>query len=278
MTTNTFDTFDTYITNIFQIMENPNSYITTDTNQLSNKMSNILSELMSTHKINSTQEQITEQHIPQIVNNLKNIMPLDMNIDYSDLLDYFKTVEQFKSNSICKCYVRPYDDEDLDDCGEEIIKSSVIFKNVQCKTCGYFESDHKVCTKYIHTDDYWCENCGLGQDLHAICMNYNGIDEDCTSCGISWRNHQDKMDTMNIDDCNNFMEHPECKNRCVNCVFNKNHHRYSKKYHLLNKNAQHQITDLWFSLTSDFISMTEEVKLKYYTGYMSINRILTKPL
>jgi hypothetical protein len=91
-------------------MENPNSYITTDTNtnQLSNKMSNILSELMSTYKINSTQEQITEQHIPQIVNNLKNIK-IHINYLTSQIHFIFEGHTSIKTANSKKVFSNYYD-------------------------------------------------------------------------------------------------------------------------------------------------------------------------
>jgi len=222
-------------------------------------------------------QQIEQKHITPIVNALKNILPSELKIDYSDLMDYFVMVQKFQSNPVCSCYVRNHDKlEEYED--DDVVKSSELFMGFHCKTCGHFDSEHKACKKYVHTDDYCCETCGITKSLHTCCMNYDGIVDNCNLCGFSWHEHQNKYDGMKIEDCGNFVPHPEYTSRCSNCIFNDTHHKYTKKFHSLNDKTKSQVADLWFHITADFISMTETERMQYYNQFYMLTQIITNSL
>ncbi len=259
---------------IISIMANPSSYVESNS-KTSQAESFEVTMAGIVKKYNNEQNQ--QINLTPIIEILKNIIPAELKIDYSDLMDYFKKVEQFQSNPICSCYVRNHDKlEEYED--DDVVKSSELFMGFHCKTCGHFDSEHKPCSKYVDTDDYWCETCGITKSSHTICMNYDGVVDDCNSCGFSWHKHQDKYDEMKIEDCGNFVPHPEYSSRCCNCIFNDTHHKYAKKFHLLNDKAKSKVADLWFDLTADFLSMTEAERIGLYSQYYIIVKMLTSHL
>jgi hypothetical protein len=272
--------FTSNIQEILTIMTDPSSYVKTTPNTItSQSFGTIMTEIIKNcNHQKLTNQKIEEKDITSIIEMIQQIIPSDeLKIDYSDLFDYFQKVETFQENPICNCYVRDHDklEEYTDD---DVIKSYDLFMAFHCKTCGHFDSAHKSCTKYIHTNDYYCDNCGLGKKVHTICMNYNGINTDCETCGFSWQNHQDKYDQMMIQNCEKFVPHSEWSDRCTNCIFNNKHHMYTNRFHSLNEDAKRKICDLWFSITVNFMSMTEGDRLGFYNQYDMILKMLTNPL
>lgn len=268
--------FASHCTEILTIMANPDSYVNNDIN-ISNILDRVIYQMIQKYK-NEFNNKIEEKYISQIIETLKNIMPTDFDIDYSDLFDYFKTYDQLQLNPICNCYVHKDDEFDNydDNYDNTPIKISNLFAGFHCNTCGHYESEHKVCTKYVSmNNNYWCQTCGLGINIHIICSNYNGIDGDCSDCGFNWHNHQDNYDQQKISDCGKFTEHPNCYLRCANCIFNKTHHGYSQKYHQLNNKTKSIITDLNLKLHLDFISMTKIEQQQYNTMLNVIMQLLT---
>lgn len=271
------DTFSSNIQEILTIMNDPASYVESKS-QLSSSSSSesfesIMFEIIRQYKQNQHIEQNQTNFTP-LIEILKKIMPSEMKIDYSDFAEYFVKVQSLQSNPVCSCYVRNHDHLEKYSDGD-IIKSSELFMGFHCKTCGHFDTGHKPCDKYVHTDDYFCQTCGLESSKHTICMNYNGINEDCNTCGFSLHEHQDKYDKMKINDCGKFIPHSECSSRCTNCIFSATHHKYSKKYHSLNSISKSQVSDLWFDITSDFISFSETERLGLYAQYYMIVQMLT---
>lgn len=273
------NTFSSKFQEIVMIMADPSSYIRTKSSDSdTNSFLSVINTFSKKYKQqNSTNQPIEQIHIITIADVLKNIIPPELKVDYTDLLDYFKMIQNFQSNPVCDCYVRDHDklEEYTDD---DVVKSSDLFMAFHCKTCKHFESDHKSCSKYISTDNYYCNICGLGKSSHTICMNYNGINDDCDTCGFSWYDHQNKYDNMMIEDCGNFIPHSECSDRCANCIFNNTHHKYTPKYHLLNTVMKSKISSLWFTISVDFISMSERDRLGLYNQYYSIAKMLTNHL
>jgi hypothetical protein len=268
------NTFLSNITEIISVMADPSSYI--ETTSKSSKTESFESTMAGIVKKYNNQ-QIKQKHITPIIEILKKIIPTEIKVDYSDLLDYFVKVKKFQKNSTCNCYVRNLDklDKYTDD---DVVKSSELFLGFHCKTCGHFDSEHKACKKYVHTDDYWCETCGITKSSHTVCMNYDGIVDNCNSCGFDWHEHQNKYDGMKIEDCRNFVPHSEYTSRCSNCIFNDTHHKYTKKYHSLNDKTKSQVADLWFHITVDFISMTETERMQYYNQFYMLTQIITNSL
>ena len=263
------NTFCLKFINIINIMSNPESYNSEQKNK--EKVDNLVSDLF----LNINKKKLKSKDMEPIVELLKKIIPSNLNVDYSDLLSYFKNYQKVQSKPVCKCYTEnisvldKYQDE-------EIIKSYDLFINFNCKKCGHFESEHKPCKKYVNTDDsYNCECCGIRKDLHTICMNYDSIDNNCNYCGFSWLEHRLKYDEMKIDDCGNFISHPENSKRCCNCIYNEIHHKYSKKYHTLNQKAKDEVADDFFVLTSEFIQMPDSEKIEVYMKYKIITKMLT---
>jgi len=268
------NTFSSNFTELMTIMANPLSYIETKpTSSKTESFESTITEIVK--KYNN--QQFDQTHITPIIEILKKIIPSELKIDYTDLMDYFVVVQKFQSNPICSCYVRNHDK--LEEYGDDVVvKSSELFLGFHCKTCGHFNSEHTVCKKYVHAEDYWCETCGLGKSEHSICMNYNNVDDDCNTCGFSWHEHQDKYDKMKIEDCGNFVPRLNCDSRCSNCIFNQTHHRYTKKFHLLNNDAKNNVGDLFFVLTADFLSMSEVERIEMYSQYYMITQMLTNHL
>ena len=271
------NTFSSNFQELISIMTNPLSYIETGTKSSSESIESSMFEIIKKYQPNNQQNQPNQSNLEPIIELLKKIIPSELKIDYSDLMEYFVNVQKLQSNPVCSCYVRNH--EKLEQYGDnDIVKSSELFMGFHCKTCGHFDSEHKACAKYIHTDDYWCEICGLEKSLHIICMNYDEIDDNCNLCGFSWHDHQNKCDSMKIEDCGNFIPHLECKSRCNKCIFNETHHKYSKKFHELNSKSKSKVADLWFHITADFISMTETERLALYSQYYMIAKMLTNSL
>ena len=262
------------IQEIFEIMSNPDSYTTKHTTSTSS-IESIIHNFFKNQTSNF--DKIESKHMPFVIDMLKKIMPTELKIDYSDLYDYFVKVEQMQSNPVCSCYLRNHDElEQYSD--DDVVKSSELFMGFHCKSCGHFESEHKPCAKYVKTDDYCCDTCGLGKSQHTICTSYVGVVDDCTNCGFSWHNHQDLLDSMKVNDCGKFTPHVEYSYRCAGCIFNDTHHKYSTKFHHLNDDAKSKVADLFFELSADFISLTETERMKFYTEYYMVTRIITKCL
>ena len=273
------NTFSSNVQEIISVMTDPTSYIEPESKSSTTESfeSTIIEIIKKYNHQQNEQNKQNQTNLTLIIEILKKIIPAELKIDYSDLMDYFKKVEQLQSNPVCSCYVRNHDKlEDYED--DDVVKSSELFMGFHCKTCGHFESEHKVCLKYIHTDDYWCETCGVTKSSHIVCMNYDGIVDHCNSCGFSWHTHEDKYDEMKIEDCGNFTPHSEYTSRCYNCIFNETHHKYTKKYHSLNSVSKSKISDLWFHISADFISMTETERLALYSQYYMIVKMLTNSL
>lgn len=262
------NTFTSNVQEIIAIMNDPASYVESKSKTSFDS---------SLYEIIKKYQQNQETNITAIIEILKKVIPSELKIDYSDLREYFVNVQRLQSNLICSCYVRNH--ENLEQYGDDdIVKSSELFMGFNCKTCGHFDSEHKACAKYIHTDDYWCGTCGLGKSSHTICMNYDGINDDCDGCGLSWFEHQDKYDKMKIEDCRNFIPHVKCASRCSKCIFNETHHRYTNKFHALNDEMKNKINKLWFYITTEFIKMTEPERIGLHTYYYIITKMLTSHL
>jgi hypothetical protein len=271
------DSFSSNFQEILTIMTDPTSYIEyKSSSESSESFESIMYEIIKQYKkIQQLQE--TQINFTPIIEIFKKIIPSEIKIDYSDLAEYFEKVMSLSSNPVCSCYVQNHDNlEKYSD--DAIIKSSELFMGFHCKTCGHFDREHKPCVKYVHTDDYYCQICGLVNSSHTICMNYDGIKDDCNTCGFSWYKHQDKYDEMKIDDCGNFSPHPACTSRCSNCIFNNTHHKFSKKFHSLNSISKDKIRDLWFDITADFIELSESDRLKVFAQYIIIDQMLTNRL
>lgn len=262
------NTFCLKFTNIINIMSNPESYNSEEKNKetVDNSLPNFF--------LNMNKKKLKSKDMEPIVELLKKIIPSNLNVDYSDLLSYFKYYQKVQSKPVCKCYTQ--NNSNLDKYQDvDIIKSYDLFINFNCKNCGHFESEHTTCKKYVNTDDsYNCKCCGIRKDLHTICMNYDSIDNYCNYCGFSWLEHRLKYDKMNIDDCGNFISHPENSKRCCNCIYNETHHKYSKKYHALNQKAKDKVADDFFVLTSEFIQMSDSKKIEVCMMYEIITKML----
>lgn len=267
------DTITSNIQEILTIMTDPASYAESKSQLSSESFEPIMFEIIKQYK----QNQQTQTNIAPLIEMFKKIIPSEMKIDYSDFAEYFVKVQTLQSNPVCSCYVRNHDHlKKYSD--DDIIKSSELFMSFHCKTCGHFDTEHKTCHKYAHTDDYFCQTCGLERSSHSVCINYNGIVDDCNTCGFSLHKHQEKYDQMKINDCGNFIPHSVYSSRCSNCIFNKSHHTYSKKYHSLNSISKSQVSDLWFDITSDFILLSETERLRLYAQYYMIAQLLTNHL
>jgi hypothetical protein len=269
--------FSFAIQNMLAILDNPSSYIEqekkSDKQSEKESFENFISEFVSAGNV------IEKKHMPLIIETLKKIMPREIKIDYSDLYDYFKKSIQFKSNPICDCYTQQINQIDKYNDNDETVKSCDLFLAFHCKNCGHFESDHKVCSKYIHTEYYMCNTCGLTKSSHIVCMNYSIISDDCVNCvncGFTLRDHQYKCNQLKIEDCGKFIKDPKYDSKCANCIYNETHHRYSKKYHSLNDMAKSKISDMYFEITAKFISMNKTEQLKYYDDYHMITSMLIR--
>jgi len=229
-----------------------------------------------------------------IIAALKMIMPSDLKIDYSDCDDYFKKYTQLIAKPICQHYSRQIENL-INYSDDDTILMSELFLGFHCKTCGHFESDHITCHKYIKSTDFDCATCGMSKSSHIICIDYsihnihgctydedlidsNTDNDDCINCGLSWLDHQHKYDQLKIDDCGTFTENPNFPSHCLNCIFNRTHHSFSKKYHSLNDKSKSKIIDNFHRITSEFHTMSETDRIKSYKEYYSIIQMITSSL
>lgn len=267
-------TFAEQCQELLYIMTNPSSYKENSTSitkpttnqEPMNDLLNILNSMRTT----SNKDEILQY----VIDSLKKILPDELKIDYSDFNDYFKKVESYQSNPVCDCFVKQIEQlENYSD--DDVVKSSDLFMSFHCKTCGHYDSSHKVCNRFAKNENYDCDTCGLGKSVHKICGKYVGITDDCNSCGYSWYEHCDDLDEKMIHDCGNFTEHPENSSRCANCIFNETHHQYTHKFHSLNPKSKAHVSDLFFKITADFICMSEIERVCHYNIYSTLTTLLT---
>jgi len=145
------------------------------------------------------------------------------------------------------------------------ISFDILMKLMECKTCGFYEQSHKVCSKYVPADydesvesDESCKTCGKNEYTHQTCKFYSSKDSDyCEHCGRGLYAHRELAKKNGEKHCGNFLENThDNKKDCENCIFSKTEHFLNPMLFMMNKKAYDKFTDLVFVFQSEFIGLS----------------------
>ena len=186
-------------------------------------------------------------------------------VNFDTLAEYINYVKQKDEKNICNYFVS--NTKLIESCDDtKPIPFNILMKSMECKTCGFYEQSHKVCSKYlpVDSDDAYnlhseCKTCGQSKYNHHACMSYSSKSYDyCEHCGRDLYAHQELAKNNGEKHCGNFVENThDDKKDCENCIFNRTEHFLNPMLFMMNKKAYEKFTDLAFSFQSKFIGLSD---------------------
>lgn len=199
----------------------------------------------------------------------------NINFDYTGLQKYLKVIVKRPQQTKCKLFVSNINlcDKFKDD---DIIPIETFFKCMSCKTCGYFDVDHSICSHYIgNNDELDCISCGMSKYKHNLCNKFTGNTDTCSTCGLEIFKHQQKELKQGKLPCNNFVE-SNTNNYfdCNNCIHTRTNHMINPQLFCMNDKAYSNFTDLAFHFQASYISLSPMDIMKYknlHFGIMNMN-------
>ena len=260
---------------IRSIYADPKSYekITESTSKSSNqKVQTVFSQFMNFNNIN---------YIKNILESVLSDVGFTVNFD--KLPEFITYTKQKDEKNICNYFVD--NTKLIESCDEtKPVPFDKLMKSMECKTCGFYENLHKVCSKYtvesgesIDYDDYddfytGCSVCGQSKYNHKICDSYSTTNYDsCDKCGRDLYSHREQAKKNGQKHCGNFVNNSkDNKKECENCIFSETEHFLNPMLFIMNRVAYDKFTDLTFSFQAKFISCSDLQKYFYSDMFYSV--------
>lgn len=197
-----------------------------------------------------------------------------MKINYDGFESYLKKITKREMNTKCKHFIDNTNicDNIKDDKPIPIVS---VFEAMSCKSCGYFQEDHKICSYYIESSDkhsFNCDTCGLSKFKHSICSKFCGTSNNCSYCGLALRQHQQKELQCGILPCDKYESSTDSYLECKNCIHTEINHMLNPQLFCMNSEAFDKFCDLTLSFQTEFISFNNSPNdlLKYQNLQLSI--------
>ena len=197
-----------------------------------------------------------------------------MKINYTGFDSYLKKLVKREINTTCTHFV-----DNTNICNnikdDKPVPIVLIFKAMSCKSCGYFEHEHKICSLYVEPSEFNssnCVTCGVSKWKHAICDKFISKTEICEECGLELRKHQTKELQSGILPCVNFESAVDSCLNCKNCIHTETIHMLNPQLFCMNSKAFDKFCDLTFSFQVKFMSFYNSPSdlLKYQNLQLSV--------
>lgn len=214
-------------------------------------------------------------NISYIKNVLSSVFTdVGFSVNFDTLEKYINYVKQKDEKNICNYFVN--NTKLIESCDDtKPIPFDILMKSMECKTCGFYEQSHKVCSKYVPADyDYYsgCKTCGQNEYMHKTCTYYFSKNYDsCEHCGRNLYAHRELAKKNGEKHCGNFVENTHDDNKeCENCIFNRTEHFLNPMLFMMNKKAFAKFTDLAFKFQAKFIGLSDVQKYFYTDMFYSV--------
>jgi hypothetical protein len=210
-------------------------------------------------------------NITYIKNVLSSVFTdIGFSVNFDTLPEYINYVNQKDEKNICNHFVSST--KLIESCDDtKPIPFDILMKSMECKTCGFYEQSHKVCSKYVHVHS-GCKTCGQSEYVHQTCTSYSSKSYDsCEHCGRDLYAHREVAKKNGEKPCGNFVENAHSdKKDCQKCIFNRTEHFLNPMLFMMNKEAYNEFTDLAFKFQSKFIGLSDLQKYFYTDMFYSV--------
>jgi hypothetical protein len=195
-------------------------------------------------------------------------------VSYDNLKDYLIFMQNKTGACNCTKFVSQTDIINIYQ-DKDVIPVEIMFKAQSCASCGYFNDNHIVCSKYYVDEPKSfelreCNTCGLNVYRHNICNRFIGFNNRmCDNCGRDLFTHQQRVKNNGIFCCTKFQKTENSIFDCKNCIFTETDHYINPQLYKMNKDAYRKFNDLAFKFQSEFLkqgllgmSFTQDIFLK----------------